>query len=305
MEAVRELKYQPNVLAQGLNGVRLKSLGISFQTPYHGSIITGHYRSSLLRGIIDASYEAGYNVTVFHRPWNGASESAAGFRSQGIDGFLIIAPLAGSDMVTALSNIGIPLVVVSSSSDEHDVPSVDVDNRHGVSAVLDHLFDLGHRRIAHISLDGGFANYDSIIRRETFVRIMGESECPARPEYLRSVTREYNPETDAAVRELMALPEPPTAIFATNDTLALRVILSLNELGIDVPGRVSVVGFDDIPDAARVDPQLTTVRQPLIEIGAEATRLLIAILDGREAIATTRWFEPELVVRKSTAAAHK
>ena len=154
MEAARELKFQPNVLAQGLNGVRLKSLGISFPTTPHNYIISGHYSSSVLQGILDASYEAGYNMTIFQRPWHDASESAAGFRSQGIDGFLIVAPLAGSDMVAGLSALGIPLVVISTSAEVHNVPSVDVDNVIGVRLLLDHLLSLGHQRIAHLYLDG-------------------------------------------------------------------------------------------------------------------------------------------------------
>jgi LacI family transcriptional regulator len=301
MDAVKELKYQPNVLAQGLNGVRLKSLGISFPTTRHEYILSGHYSLSILRGILDASYEAGYNATVFHRPWHGAGESAAGFRSQGIDGFLVVAPLAGSDMVSGLSGLGIPLVVISTSADVHNVPSVGVDNGHGVRLVLQHLHDLGHRRIAHLYLDAGFSSFDSAIRRDCFIKSVEAAGLKTPDQYLRPVTGSYIEDTARAVRALIELPEPPSALFTTNDTLARHAIDTLIALGVSVPDDFSVVGFDDIPDAIRLDPQLTTVRQPLVEMGVEATRLLISILDGKEAMTKNHSLEPELVVRRSTA----
>jgi LacI family transcriptional regulator len=301
MDAVRDLKFQPNVLARGLNGLGVKSLGISFVDVYQRYIITGHYSSTVLQGILDVAYEAGYNTNIFQRPWHGAGESAAGFRSQGIDGFLIVAPLAGSDMVAGLSAIGIPLVVVSTSSEVHNVPSVDVDNVMGVRLALDHLLGLGHRRIAHLFIGGEVASFDSTIRRQSFLKILAEAGFPARPEYLRSVPRSETDDTVAAVHALMSLPEPPTALFTTNDSVAAHAIQVLAGRGVRVPEEFSVVGFDDRRDSVHVHPPLTTVRQPLIEMGRTATRLLISMLDGEEVAPVTHWFAPELIVRQSTA----
>jgi LacI family transcriptional regulator len=263
--------------------------------------MTGYYSLAILRGILDASYEAGYNVTIFHRPWDVQGHEPAGFRTQGLDGFLIVAPGADSDLVAALSDLAIPLVVVSTAADIHNAPSVGVDNATGVRLALDHLVGLGHRRIAHLTLDGDFHSFDSAIRRQTFLRAVRGADLPIIPEYTQAITNSYVEDTAAAIDALLALPEPPTAIFTTNDTLARHAIGSLICLGISVPEQISVVGFDDNPDAAIPDLPLTTVRQPLDEMGAEATRLLISILDGGEADAQTHWFAPELIVGKSTA----
>jgi LacI family transcriptional regulator len=299
MDAASELKFRPNVLAQGLNGVRLKSLGISFHGAHPDDIVAGHYSSSLLRGILVASYEAGYNVTVVQRPWNSATESAAGLRSQGIDGFVVVAPLAESEMVAGLCALNVPIVVVSTSAEEHNVPSVDVDNLLGVRLVLNHLLELGHRRIAHVYLDGSLASYDNAIRRQFFLKVLAEAGIPAQAEYLKPVLS--HGDAAEAVGALLALPDPPTAIFATNDTLARHAIRALDAAGVQVPGQFSVAGFDDNPDIALLDPTLTTVHQPLKEMGAAATRLLISILEGEEARPATHWFKPELIVRRSTA----
>jgi LacI family transcriptional regulator len=303
MEAVRDLKFEPNVLARGLNGVRIKSIGISFQNLGSGNIITNYYSASILRGILEVTHDAGYNSNLFQRAWHGAAESAAGFRAQGIDGFLIVAPLAGSDMAAGLSALGIPLVVVSTSANVHNVPSVGVENTVGVRLVLDHLLSLGHRRIAHLFLGGEVPSFDSANRRETFLSVLAGAGHPVRPEYLRGVPYSYTDDTVAAVRGLMSLPEPPTALFTTNDSLARRAIEVVRDMGIRVPEQLSVVGFDDTPDAERTTPALTTVRQPLVEMGSKATRLLIALFEGREVAPETHWFAPELIVRSSTAQA--
>jgi LacI family transcriptional regulator len=102
-------------------------------------------------------------------------------------------------------------------------------------------------------------------------------------------------------RELLTLPEPPTAIFAGNDGLALAALEAARELGIPVPDGVSIVGFDDILRASMVTPPLTTVRQPLAEIGERATRLLVARIEGDASAREAHRAEPELVVRGTTA----
>jgi LacI family transcriptional regulator len=299
-KAAEDLRYSPNVMARGLKSMRLKSIGVSYHSSPPDYIVTDHYCSSVLRGILNAANDAGYNVTHFHRPWRDARESASSFRAQGIDGFLLVQPWAGSDMVSGLSALGIPLVVISTSSDVHNVPSVDVDNDKVTRLALGHLLGLGHRRIAHLYLDGRHASFDSATRREIFLKAMAEAGLSVPPQYLQSVTGEYEEDCIAAAAALFALPEPPTALFATNDWLARRTIEAACALGIRVPEQFSVVGVDNNPLAAW-PPTLTTIRQPIVEMAAEATRMLIALTEGRHIPAQTHWFDPELIVRESTA----
>jgi LacI family transcriptional regulator len=301
MEAARELRFRPNALARGLNGVRLKSLGLSFPTTPYDHIITDPYCSSVLRGIINAAVPRGYNVTHFHRTWHDAEQSAASFRSQGLDGFLIVAPLAGSDMVSGLSSLGIPLVVISTSSEVHSVPAVDVDNEKIVRLALDHLIGLGHRRIAHLYLSGLLQSFDSTARRDSFVRIMAAAGILVPPEYLRAISGPgYMPGIYDQTRILLSVPEPPTAVFTTNDFMARNVLEAAAEIGVRVSEQLSVVGVDDNPVAA-IPNAITTIRQPLVRMGEEAARMLIEQIEGEDVPARTYWFEPELVVRSTTA----
>jgi LacI family transcriptional regulator len=182
--------------------------------------------------------------------------------------------------------------------------------------VTEHLLELGHRRIAFVTWADAPA--DSIERRATFLAVMAEAGLDVPPEYVRGVEPQYNQEyTDPEVlalsldsdmrlefyepaRQLLLMPERPTAVFACDDRVARDVLLAARDLGIRVPEELSVVGFDDIPESARFDPPLTTVRQPLVEMGAAATRLLLAMLAGEDVAVKTHLFEPTLTVRKST-----
>jgi LacI family transcriptional regulator len=194
---------------------------------------------------------------------------------------------------------------------------VDIDNVRGTRLVMEHLLGLGHRRIAHLT--SGMIRSDALQRRETFFAVMAESGLPVPPEYNQlgepyvvdvyhdpdviavSLESETRFEFYGPARYLLTLPDRPTAIFARDDRVARDVLLAARDLLISVPDQLSVVSFDDIPEAARMDPPLTTVRQPLVEMGAAATRLLLAMLSGEDVEPKTHWFEPKLIVRKSTA----
>jgi DNA-binding LacI/PurR family transcriptional regulator len=302
LDAANELRYVPNALARGLNGVRLKSLGVSCPGTKYNLVAIDPYCASVLTGIIDVTYPLGYNITLFQRPWRDARQSAGDFRAQGLDGFLIVAPLAGSDMVSGLSELGVPLVVISTSSEVHNVPAVDVDNEKGVRLAIDHLLGLGHTRIAHIYLDRENASFDSFSRRDTFLRLRAEAGHPVPPQYLAAIGGPYMPAVREAVRAFLALPEPPTAIITVSDWLGLNVAQSAQELGLRVPEDLSVVGFDDSVGAL-ANPPLTTVRQPVTAMAEEATRMLISLVEGRPVAPETILFAPELIIRNSTAVA--
>jgi LacI family transcriptional regulator len=300
LEAARSLRYSPNVMARGLKRVRLDSLGIAFHSMNPEQVSSDHYSNNVLRGILLVAHQAGYNVVHFHKPWHDARQSAANFRDQGIDGFLVVAPTAESDMVSGLAGLGIPIVVISSSSDQHGVPSVDVDNTKGARLAVEHLLSLGHRKIAHLMDDA--TNYDTRTRRDTFIAVMAEAGIAVPPEYLSEGGRSYTFESfhDQA-HALLSLPDPPTAIFTTNDSIAFRVYDTAQEMGVRIPDDLSVVGFDDSNQATWVNPTLTSVSQPVYEMAAKATQLLIQLVEGNPVINETIWYEPQLTVRLSTA----
>jgi LacI family transcriptional regulator len=299
-KAAADLRYHPNAMARGLNRVRLDTLGVSFGPMTPENVLSDSYSFAVLKGILNVALGAGYNVTHFNKPWRDTRQSAAGFRDQGLDGFLIVAPDPQSDIAAGLTELGIPIVVISSASDEHRAPSVDVDNVMGVRLALEHLLELGHRRIAHLTFHN--QQFDMRTRMEGFRAVMAEAGIGTPPEYVPKcwgcdVERAFYLQT----RSVLSLPEPPTAILAGSDWIALRIIEAASDLGVRVPKQLSVVGFDDTPDAALSEPPLTTIRQPLIAMGQEAARMLIALVEGEHVENATRWFEPSLIVRGSTA----
>ena len=180
------------------------------------------------------------------------------------------------------------------------LPNVVVDDVFGGELATRHLLDLGHRRVAFIGDKprDEFRFHSSRDRTEGYERALKAAEIPVRPEYLR-VGTPYRHVARSIAEELLGLPEPPTAIFAASDLQALGVLEGARGLGIDVPGDLSVVGFDDIEVASYAD--LTTVRQPLFQSGHRGCQLLLQVIAGEALDVRTETMPLELVARGTTA----
>jgi DNA-binding LacI/PurR family transcriptional regulator len=175
-----------------------------------------------------------------------------------------------------------------------DVPILNTDNAAGTELALDHLWELGHRRIAF--LDAGWLG-DVRERRDAYLAYLAERGAPAPPGYVQLADNEPGGGY-AAARTVLQLAEPPTAIFASTDLLAKAAA----DAGRPAPGSLSVVGFDDIPLGGFVTPSLTTVRQPVAEMAAIAVADLLAMVaDPAFEPEPLRRLAPALVVRESTA----
>ncbi len=307
--SAEEVNYYPNAVARSLASRKTYCLGVQFGILEPTQAIGNPYATALLQGIMGEAAMHRYNVLLFTETWVNASESAPTFRNRRTDGVILVAPLTDTDMLPALSALPLSLVAVSPDPAEcpAHVPSVDVDNERGIFLAVEHLVRLGHTRIAHVT---GNANVASVTeRRQGFMDAGRKFGLPAVPEeYIVTATYDAATVPDILPR-LLASPMPPTAIVAGNDNLALAIIAVCRTLNVRVPQDLSVVGFDDMPSAREITPALTTVRQPLREIGAEAVRLLLA--DINAALETggepgkvhrpTR-LQPQLIERESTSA---
>jgi LacI family transcriptional regulator len=212
--------------------------------------------------------------------------------------------------------------VVSTVTGVLGVSSVDIDNRAGAALALDHLWALGHTRIAYVSYHAVRRGLRE--RRDGFLAWMGAHGIPVpdgyvMDEFIGSAETGANADEVAQLGRLLRLPpaERPTAVFAANDDLAAKVLDAARTFGLSVPGDLSVVGFDDILIASLTTPKLTTVRQPLYEMGGYAARRLAERIAARGASAEStadtpdysppslmaNIITPELVIRESTAAA--
>jgi DNA-binding LacI/PurR family transcriptional regulator len=175
---------------------------------------------------------------------------------------------------------------------------VDVDNWAGARLAVEHLVQLGHRRIAYLMGNEDLASFEA--RRQGFRAALCEAGLELAPEFM-AVSHFDGSLAFEQTSRLLRHPQRPTAIFAGNDTIAMRVIEAARCSGVQVPSELSVVGFDDAPAALLVTPNLTTVRQPLREIGERATELLIRYIREAEIpVPGAVLLAPELVVRGST-----
>lgn len=304
--SAEKVNYHPSAVARSLASRKTYCLGVQFGILEPTKAIGNTYATALLQGIMGEAEKHHYNVLLFTETWVNAQKSAPPFRDRRTDGVILIAPLTDTDMLSALSDLPLSLVAVSPDPSEcpPHVPSVDVDNAKGILLAVQHLVELGHTRIAHIT---GNPNVASVTeRRQAFIDATKAFDISVPSEYI--VTATYDAATVSEILpQLLALPTPPTAIVAGNDNLALAIIAACRKLNVRVPEDLSLVGFDDTPSAREITPALTTIRQPLVEIGAEAVRLLLAEINSekepdeeeRKAYKPSL-LEPLLIIREST-----
>lgn len=307
LASAEKVNYHPSAVARSLASRKTYCLGVQFGILEPTKAIGNSYATALLQGIMGEAEKHHYNVLLFTETWINAAKSAPAFRDRRTDGVILIAPLTDTDMLSALSALPLSLVAVSPDPAEcpAHVPSVDVDNAHGVFLSVQHLVQQGHTRIAHIT---GNPNVASVIeRRKAFLEAMKTFELPVPDHYV--VTATYDATTIPDILpKLLGSPLPPTAIVAGNDNLAMAILSDCRTRNIRVPEELSVVGFDDTPSARAITPALTTVRQPLVEIGAEAVRLLLTEINAarepdaeQDRVHKPYRLLPQLILRESTA----
>jgi LacI family xylobiose transport system transcriptional regulator len=257
----------------------------------------------VIRGVENVARDAGLSVVLSEsagrltpgRTW---ADQVAARRPHGV--VLVLSGLDESQRAL-LTSRSIPFVVMDPAGDPGaDVPSIGATNWQGGLAATRHLIDLGHTRIGAIS--GPERMMCSRARVDGYRAALETAGLPVDPALIR--TGDFHHETGYRLgRELLRLPERPTAVFAGNDLQALGLYEAARELGLRIPEDLSVVGFDDLPVARWVGPPLTTVRQPLTEMAEAAARLVLELGRGDEApVATRVELATSLVVRASTGA---
>jgi len=213
------------------------------------------------------------------------------------DGLLLVLPRNPEAYLESLRQRRFPYVLVDHQGIDETGPAVGATNFQGAYDATQHLLSLGHRRIGFITgqMEMGCAR-DRLAGYRAALLATG---IPPDPQWVREGDF-FQPDGFAGAQALLALPQPPSAIFASNDVSAFGVMEAVRDAGKRLPDDMSIVGFDDIPQAAQVNPTLTTVRQPLEQMGRTAARMLLEII-GNEARPTARVELPtELIVRAST-----
>jgi len=293
LEAMEELGYRPNSVARALVTGRSRTLGVvSFDTTLYGP-------ASTLFGIEQAAHEAGYFIIVASlKALNRSSvtDAVERLRRQGVDGVLVIAPHEEAGDALLHMHADVPMVAVEAGPDD-GVPVVAVDQVAGAVSATRHLLSLGHETVWHIS---GPPNFIESRQRRDGWRATLEAAGADVPEAL---VGDWSPNAGYELGRCLSTDSAVTAVFVANDQMALGLLRAMHEAGRDVPGELSVVGFDDIPEAAYFLPPLTTVRQDFNEMGTRSLRLLLRTIETGDGDSSGTLVPPELIIRASTTAA--
>jgi LacI family transcriptional regulator len=288
---IDELGYEASIVAQSLRNHRTNVIGILVAD-------IEPFSAELLKGAAKAMHETGFELVVYSA--GGRAEKRVGWEARYlsrlsgtlIDGALLVTPTVVD------VHYGAPIVAVDPHTGPSSLPTVDSDNLRGAQLATEHLLALGHRRIAMVA---GRPDLQSAQLREGGFR---DAMCAAGVPVDEALVQvgNYEPSASAdAARRLLALPDPPTAIFAANDMSAIATVGVAAELGLRVPEDLSVVGFDNIPESALTSPPLTTVEQSIREMGRLAIELLVKLIRGEPIEQTHITLDTKLVLRSSTA----
>ncbi|HHX45645.1 MAG TPA: LacI family transcriptional regulator [Chloroflexi bacterium] len=296
--AITELGYVVNHSARLLASGSSRTLGVVIPR------ITDPYTFQMIHHVGTVSEAAGLGVIILTRPTLTDEISISNFIGHGLVGSLLfVAPRSTEPYLPIIRTLGLPAVVMETQflgdaqQPAMPIPCVASDNRHGAFAGVSYLAGLGHTRIATIT--GGEAP-------QARLRLLGYEDALAahglqsNAAYVRHGRFTWESGYDQALALLDATPRP-TAIFCASDAMALGAIRACHERGLRVPGDMSILGFDDIPDAAASAPPLTTVRQQAFAMARHAIQLLQRAMEGEETPPGTHLYPTELVIRASCA----
>jgi DNA-binding LacI/PurR family transcriptional regulator len=290
LAAMRELDYRPNPAARALVTGRSRTLGVvSFDTTLYGP-------ASTLFAIEQAAHAADYFITIVSLPALdrvSVRNAIERLRVQGVDGILVISAQEGAVQALVDLPAGIPVVAVEAGP-AGAIPVVAVDQFGGAESATRLLLDLGHRTVHHLA---GPRDFVEAQQRVEGWRATLAAAGVTPPPFAHG---DWSPRSGYELGRRLAEDPEVTAVFVANDQMALGFLRALHERGRAIPGNVSIVGFDDIPEAQYFTPPLTTVRQDFGAMGRSALRLMLDVMQEAIDPAARLTVAPELVVRRST-----
>jgi LacI family transcriptional regulator len=294
-KTMQRLGFVANRQARSLAGGKSNSVGVlvpDLGTGYIGEIIRGIDAELSLSGIDLILYTT-------HRTASKESNYVANLATGMVDGLLLVLPRSPADFIGNLTQRNFPFVLIDHQGIGKDCPAVGAMNWQGGFTATEYLIKLGHQRIGFITgwMDLGCATD----RLKGYRSALRTYHIPEKPELIYEGTF-FQPDGFAGASTMLDLSDPPTAIFASNDVMAMGVMDAVRNRGLRVPEDVSVIGFDDIPQASLIRPTLTTINQPLEKMGRVSTQMLLDLLHEPEKKVNRIELPTQLVVRDSCAA---
>jgi len=292
LQTMLRLGYVANRQARSLAGGRTNNIGVlipDLGTGYIGEIIRG----------IDAELGLSDLDLILYTTHRTASKEAnyvTNLATGMVDGLILVLPRSPADFIGILTKQNFPFILIDHQGIGPDCPAVGAANWQGGFTATEYLIKLGHQRIGFITgwMDLGCA----LDRLDGYRSALRTNHIPDAPELIYEGTF-FQPDGFTGASILLDLPNPPTAIFASNDVMAMGVMDAIRHRGLRVPDDVSVIGFDDIPQASLIRPALTTVRQPLEKMGRVATQMLLELLNKSQKKIGRIELPTELIIRDS------
>ena len=295
LEVAAELGWTPNQRARALSVSRALAVGLVVARPPE-ILRADAFFPSFISGLESVLSETGHALLLMVAEHDDVTTYRRLAAEGRVDGVLVTDLQLDDHRPALLTELGLPAVVVGPHVDDlvGGIPALGVDDAPGIRAAVEHLTDLGHRNIAHVS--GPTSMVHGRSRRTAWADALREAGLPEGI----CVEADFSAESGAAAtRELLDLAEPPTAIVYANDLMAMAGLSLAVSRGVDVPGQLSVTGYDDMEIAAHLQPSLTTVSTDVVAWGRAAATRLLELIDGRDP-QPVHLPEARLVVRAST-----
>ncbi len=299
---MQQHNYAPRAAARSLARSRTNVIGLLIPRSA-AFIFADPFFPTVIQGISEVCNNGGYFVMLSML----TSDTEQGFydgilRSRRFDGLILVSSDIDDPILPLLLHDHMPLVLIGHHPYLQTFSWVDVENRDGARKAVEHLIGLGHRRIAMVT--GSLQMAAGIERRDGYKQALLEAGIAIAPELL-SIGNFSQEGGYQAMLQLLSLPQQPSAVFAASDTMAIGALRAIYEAGLSVPDDIALVGFDDLPNSAFANPPLTTIRQPIVEMGAAAVNLLIDQFERPDPAARQVSLPTDLVIRSSCGAAAK
>jgi LacI family transcriptional regulator len=272
LAAMSRLGYVVNQQARSLASGRSRIIGLLVQT------LGNSWMGQIIRGIDEELAAAQYDMMLYtaHRRLVAESSYVSMITRGSVDGLLLIIPRDPSGYLESLRSQHLPYVLIDNHGSDDGEPSISVTNFEGAYTATRYLIELGHRRIGFVT--GNMAMASAVNRLKGYSAALVDYALPNDPALI--IEGDFLQQSGfSAGKKLFALPNRPTAIFVSNDVMAFGLMDAARDQGLRIPDDVSVIGFDDIPEAASIYPPLTTIRQPLEQMGRMGARILLRAID--------------------------
>lgn len=298
LRAARQLNYYPTAAARSLASGKTHRVGLILGEGQE-RLAADAFLPTFLQGVTASVHQRGYLLMLQLAEDVPSHEAYVRLiREQQVDGVILSGPRSDDPLLPQLAEERFPLIL-HGQLDGFDFPCVDVENHAGAYQAVNHLVGLGHRRIGFIS-NAPLSYSGTQDRFAGYRRALAEHDITQDPTLVR--TAAFLPQSGwAAMKDLLDLDDPPSAVFAAGDVVALGAMSAAHAAGLRIPDDVAVMGFDDIFLAAHAHPPLSTVRVPAYGLGWTAAEVLIALIEGDEEVSSVM-LETELVIRESCGA---